>query len=979
MTPAAALAGLLHQGGRPTWQLPELTGLNRLPPRATVRRGPARTVDLDGVWDFRLVPRPEDAPAALAGRTGWHRVEVPGLWTMQGFGRPHYTNVQMPFATRPPCVPEQNETGIYRRRFELPRGWRRRPVVLHFGGCEGALYVVVNGEPVGIGKDARTPAEFDIGEVVRHDGPNELLAVVVRWSDASFVEDQDQWWHAGLPRSIALYSPSVGDVEARAELDPDLRDGTLRVSAGVEGEVRLVDARGRVVLAGPLEDGRFEGRLRRPAQWSAERPSLYAVEVTAGGETVSCDVGFRRVEVRDGLLLVNGRAVLINGVNRHEDDDVRGRAITRASMERDAVLMKRLNLNAVRTSHYPNDPYWLELCDRLGLYVVDEANIESHAYEHELCRDGRYLAAWLDRVRNMVERDKNHPSVILWSLGNESGYGPNHDAAAGWIRGRDPSRPLHYESAVRSPSHADSSRWGQGRRVTDVVCPMYPPVEAIEAWAEADSDDRPLIMCEYSHAMGNSNGGLAEYFAAFRRHPRLQGGFVWEWADHGIRQTDRAGRAYWAYGGDFGDRPNDRNFCADGLLWPDRTPHPAVEELKHLGQPVSVEAIGGGRFRVHNRHELLDLAHLRIAWTLEADGVEVARGVLPVLRTAAGASEEVTLSLPAGGGERFVTFRSTLRRATPWAEAGHLVAWDQLPAGGRPRRTALRRAVRPRREDGALVLETHGTRAVVDDRLASLTFGGREVLASGPAVQVWRAPTDNDGLSLMPERGRGFGFGPLGRWLALGLHELVREVERVSVRGDAVEVVTRASGRARPADVRHVQRLRLSGDGSLHVENEVRLGEGMVDLPRVGVVMELVPGLGELEWLGPGPHEAYSDRRASTVVARHRSTVDDEYVPYVFPQEHGHHPDARWLRLTGPGGGLEVRGQPTIGFSAGRFTADDLTRALHTVDLRPRPTTVLSLDAAQRGLGTASCGPDTHDRHKLLDRVYRFAYVLRAP
>jgi beta-galactosidase len=965
---------LLYLGGRPTWEMPELPGLNRLPPRATVRRDASRLVPLDGAWDFRVVSRPDDAPGALAERTGWSKVEVPGLWTMQGFGRPQYTNVVMPFATKPPRVPERNETGIYRRRFTLPRGWRSRPVVLHFGSAEGALYVLLNGQPVGIGKDAHTPAEFDVTELVHHDRPNVLHAVVVRWSDASFVEDQDQWWQAGLPRSVFLYSPSVGDVDARAAPDDELRDGTLTVRADVEGELRLLDARGRAVLAGALEDGGFEGAVRRPAQWTAEVPSLYTLELTTGGETVSCDVGFRRIEVRDGLLLVNGRAVLLNGVNRHEDDDVRGHAITRESMERDVVLMKQLNLNAVRTSHYPDDPYWLKLCDHYGLYVIDEANIESHAYEFELCHDSRYVNAFVDRVRNMVERDKNHPSVIMWSLGNESGYGANHDAAAGWLRGRDPSRPLHYESAIRSPDRSNAL-WDRGHRVTDIVPPMYPQVEAIVEWAEAGGDTRPMILCEYSHAMGNSNGGLADYFAAFRRYPRLQGGFIWEWADHGLRKVDRSGRAYWAYGGDFGDRPNDANFCADGLLWPDRTPHPAVNELKHLGQPVSIEALSRVRFRVHNRYEVLDLRNLRIEWMLEADCERVAGGVLPVLRTAPGDSEDVELQLPASAGERFVTFRSTLRRATPWAEAGHLVAWDQVPAGGRPRRSSLRPGVRPRRADGAVVLESKGTRAVVDGGLASLTLDGVELLASGPRLQLWRAPTDNDGIRLLAARN--YRSGPLDGWLELGLDRLEHRVETVRVKGDAVEVVSSASGRGRFADARHVQRFRLSADGALRIENEVRLAADLRDLPRVGVVLELVEGLDELEWFGPGPWETYSDRRASALVARHRSSVDDELVPYILPQEHGHHPDARWLRLAGRAA-LEVRGLPTIGFSASRFTADDLYAARHTVDLKPRRTTVLSLDAAQRGLGTASCGPDTAVRHRLLEPMYQFGYLLSA-
>ncbi len=590
--PSAALESLLVVGGRPSWEVPELTSLHRLPPRATLARTPSSwTASLDGAWDFRRVARPEDAPRAVGLARGWDAVEVPSLWTMQGYDRPHYTNVQMPFPERPPHVPEENPTGIYRRRFRVPRGWRGRRVVLRFGGVEGVLYVLLNGEAVGLSKDSRTPAEFDVTGLVR-PGVNELHAVVVRWSDASFVEDQDQWWQAGISRGASLLSLGAGSVTdffARCRLDDDYRHGLLAVE--VEGggplDARLLDPGGKLVLERRFS-GSFEAPVRSPRQWSAEAPALYTLELSGAGETVSCRVGFRRVEIRDRRLLVNGRAVLIKGVNRHEHDDVRGRAVTRASMEADVRLMKRFNVNAVRTSHYPNDPYWLDLCDRHGLYVVDEANVEAHAYYDDLCRDPRYAAAFLERTQNMVERDKNHPSVILWSLGNESGYGPNHDAAAGWIRARDPSRPLHYEGAIKFD-------WTGGRAATDVVCPMYPEVAAIEEFPQLD-DPRPMILCEYSHAMGNSNGGLADYFAAFERHGALQGGFVWEWVDHGIRQTDDRGREYWAYGGDFGDEPNDANFCADGIVWPDREPHPALNELKFLARPVRVEPAGRGRF-----------------------------------------------------------------------------------------------------------------------------------------------------------------------------------------------------------------------------------------------------------------------------------------------------------------------------------------------------------------------------------------------
>jgi beta-galactosidase len=911
---------------------------------------------LDGRWELHLAARPEDAPRALGGTRGRHEVEVPGLWTMQGFGRPHYTNVVMPFADLPPHVPEQNETGIYRRMFTLPRGWRSRPVVLHFGGAEGVLYVLVNGEPVGIAKDSRTPAEFDISDVVRHDRPNELVAVVVRWSDASFVEDQDQWWHAGLPRSICLVSPTVRDLEVRAAAD-----GRFSVLAE-SGNARILDSRGRVVAKGTLEDGRLDGAVRAARLWSAEDPALYTVELTAGGETVSTSLGFRDVEIRDRQLLVNGEPVLIAGVNRHEHDDLTGRVISRESMEHDVRLMKQFNINAVRTSHYPNDPYWLDLCDRFGLYVIDEANVESHAYYDELCRDPTYRNQWVERVANMVERDKNHPSVILWSLGNESGYGPNHDAAAGWVRSRDSSRPLHYEGAIRMD-------WSGGDYATDVVCPMYPELDRIVTWATQDTDDeRPMILCEYSHAMGNSNGGLADYFAAFRRHDALQGGFIWEWVDHGILQHDERGVAYWAYGGDFGDTPHDSNFCADGIVWPDRTPHPALHELKFLAQPVLVESRRGARFRIHNRHFFTPLDGYRGEWELTVDGERRKGGRLPALRVPPGEALDVALDLPRGGGERFVTFRFFLRRATAWAPAGHEIAQQQLAVPGRPPRRASGRAVKAR-TDG--VLEAGRVRAVVDldaGVLCELALEGRNVVVDGPRLQLWRAPTDNDGLPQVPSRRSGV----LPRWLELGLDRVQLELVSARARGSAVELVHRASGL-----VTHRQRYTLHATGELHVENVVELSPKLRDVPRIGAGLALLPGLEQLTWYGRGPWEAYSDRLASTVVGRFESTVTDQYVPYIVPQEHGHHPDTRWLTLTDDTGfGLEVRGRPVIGFGASHFTAADLTAARHTNELDPRREVLLSLDHAQRGLGTASCGPDTAVRYRLLEPSYSFGYVL---
>ncbi|MGH0032011.1 MAG: glycoside hydrolase family 2 TIM barrel-domain containing protein, partial [Myxococcota bacterium] len=712
--------------GPRSWVRPECVGVGRLPMRTSFASFPdlasaedgAREdspcfLSLDGAWRFRLCDRPEAAPAGFAAPAtddaDWAQVEVPGNWTRQGFDRPHYTNIQMPFPQAPPEVPEANPTGLYRRRFRLPEAWRGRRVVLHVGGAESVVYVHANGRAVGLSKDSRLPSEYDLTPFLV-DGENLLALAVVRWSDASFLEDQDHWWMAGLHREVYLRAtPPVflQDLVADADFDPETGAGRLRVRACVGGaaaghRVRctLRSPRGGRALRQPLEApvpppgnpylyrGPFaeaEARLARVRPWSAEEPALYRLFVElldADGRCIevgTCRVGFRRVEVRDRQLLVNGRAVRIRGVNRHDHDPLRGKAVTREGMRRDAVAMKRFNVNAVRTAHYPNDPHWYELCDELGLYVVDEANVEAHAHWASLCRDPRYTAAFVDRGMRMLQRDRNHPSILLWSLGNESGHGPNHDAMAGWMRAADPTRPLHYEGAIMLD-------WSSGRAVTDVVCPMYAAPEAIVAWAKARGDDpRPLVLCEYAHAMGNSCGGLEDYMDAFERHhPVLQGGFVWDWKDQGLLEHDAQGRPFFAYGGDFGDRPNDANFCINGLVFPDGTPHPALWEHKKLAQPFAVRAVDAarGRFALENRQAFRDLRWLRARVETRLDGEVVASARLALPDVPPGETRALRLrpgGLPKGrGGEVHLRVVFETARELPWAPRGHEVGWEQF-------------------------------------------------------------------------------------------------------------------------------------------------------------------------------------------------------------------------------------------------------------------------------------------------------------
>jgi beta-galactosidase len=1023
---------------RRAWADPEVVGEGRLPARSTFVAFPdpeaartGRPADspwrqcLDGPWRFRLCPRPEAVPADFAepdlDDDDWAQAAVPGNWTLQGFDRPHYTNIQMPFPGRPPEVPGENPTGLYRRRFRLPAGWSGRRVVVHFGGAESVLYAFLNGRLLGLSKDSRLPAEFDLTPHLRR-GENVLAAMVVRWSDATWIEDQDHWFMAGLHRSVHLDATApchIADVRVRATLDDAYRDGLLdvRTEVGFAGEpvaghrvrVELYGPRGGRVFRRPKEapvatranpylfQGCFADVIEpvsAPQRWSAETPHLYTLVVTlldpdgACLEAVAQRIGFRRVEVRRRELLINGRPVLVKGVNRHDHHPERGKAVTRDDIRADLVAMKRLNFNAVRTAHYPNDPALYEICDELGLYVVDEADIEAHACLARIAHDPRYAGAFLDRGMRMVMRDKNHPSIVLWSLGNESGYGPHHDAMAGWIRHFDPTRPLHYEGALRFSLDEPGP-------ATDVVCPMYPEIDAIVAWARRKKGERPLIMCEYAHAMGNSCGGLADYWRAIRRHHGLQGGFIWDWKDQGLLRERADGRRDWAYGGDFGDAPHDANFCINGLVGPDGAPHPAAFEWKKVGQPVRIEAadLRRGRIRIHNDQDFADLSWLEARFEVSVDGRVVQRGRLPRLAIGPGEARVLRLPLrrPDGllpGQVALLTVRLHTARPLAWAPKGHEVAWEQLPLPYAPdRRPSVRTAPARTPARDPLVLDQDEHAAVVRGgdlhlaidrdagRIGPLRWRDEAVWTAGPFLDVFRAPTDNDGVKAWPAPPS----RALGRWLRWGLDRAVAAslstvVRRTRDGGVRVDLLHRLDARdgddgipaADEWAIVHRQRLEISADGRLRATQEIVVGDALDDLPRLGVRATLAPGFDRVEWLGRGPHESYADRRDGAAFGRYAGTVAEQHHPYVVPQETGNKTDVRWLALEqgGRAGLLFVARRP-IEASVSHFTAHDLYAATHLGDLEPRPETFVHLDAAQRGLGTASCGPDTAPRYRI--------------
>lgn len=1066
----------LYAGPDIPWMNPECIGINTLPPRThlhgftneaeAINAKPLDShwhLNLDGNWRFRLYQKPTDLDEGCIKPDGkdseWDSIKVPGNWTMQGYDSPHYTNVQMPFAHQPPKVPEENPTGVYRSCFTLPKGWKERRTVIHFGGVESAFFVFCNGNKVGFSKDSRTPVEFNLTPWIV-SGTNHLTVVVIRWSDGSFLEDQDHWWMAGPHRSIYLRSTAMTyleDLFSLGELNQNLDEGSLEVEArvsftgpvesGWKVGIQLIDPDGNRVFPSmqheeiPVAEQtrinlghliRFSKKIHNPELWNTETPKLYNLLLCLfdpfGNEIewTSCKVGFRRVEIKNRELLINSRPVLIQGVNRHEHDPHNGKTVSRESMLQDILLMKKYNFNAVRCAHYPNDSQWYELCDEYGIYVVDEANIETHHYYGRLCREPQWANAFLDRTRRMVETNKNHPCIIMWSLGNESGYGPNHASCAGWIRERDKSRLLHYEGALRPEFQGDwQPEAGFNSLATDVIAPMYPEIHDLVEWVRTTKDERPLIMCEYSHAMGNSNGSLSDYWDIIRQNHGLQGGFIWDWVDQGL---DPDGKGHWDYGGDFGDEPNDANFCINGLVWPDRQPHPAMQEFKKLVQPVLARAVDlqKGKLELLNRRDFTGLEDIRLEWKLEIDGETIQKGILETLEANPGQSIPIELNLAGPevlpGKEVYLTLLYILKTSCKWADEGHELGWDQFRI----------REFENNTEHGGFFIRGHNSAKIskskteikVESDLGRLSFdtnsgrlkqihcGDRDLLASSPQINVWRAPTDNDGLKAWignedKSLSNLISVSTLSRWLKAGLDQIRLTKERCSVS----EVFTRRdssaeSGQKQPGLTNLEQNLERSllhieveqcyscgpiseafvhhtiwhvfPDLSLWMENMVMVHEELNDLPRIGISFQIQEGFEEFEWFGNGPHESYCDRMAGVRVGRFHSTVNEQYVPYIVPQEHGNKTGLRWIILKDVNcSGLFISGSGLFEGSVSHYPDAHLYSTSHAYKLQSHPETSVYLDYRQRGLGTGSCGPDTLERYLIPSGIHHFDYVFR--
>ncbi len=1016
------------------WENPQIVHRNREDPHATLSMYPDIKTALDGdrwsspffqslngAWKFQWVKKPEERPKDFYDEdfddSRWKSIPVPSNWQLQGYGIPIYTNSQYPFErTDPPRIPhDNNPVGSYRRWFDLPEDWGGHKVFVHFDGVESAFYLWINGQKVGYSQGSRTPAEFDITSCVQ-EGKNLIAVEVYRWSDGSYLEDQDFWRLSGIFRDVYLFSTPdlhVRDFWLVTDLDEEYRDCELNLDVEVmnysqrkqafQVEARLLDAEQRPVLDSMRTEGTVDGQkevsvtlketVRNPKKWSAEVPHLYTLLISLydesgkTAEVIPCRVGFREVEIEGGQLLLNGVPVLIKGVNRHEHDPDTGHTLSVESMIRDIELMKQFNINTVRTSHYPNDPRWYDLCDRYGLYLIDEANIESHGmgYEPErtLGNNPEWEKAHLDRTIRMVERDKNHPSIIIWSLGNEAGDGVNFEATSAWIHRRDPTRPVHYERAEERPH-------------TDIICPMYPYPNRVWQYALRDLK-RPFIMCEYAHAMGNSVGDLAAYWRLIYRHKHLQGGCIWDWVDQGLRKEvpaeavgeDKARRQqkeyFWAYGGDFGppETPSSGNFCMNGLVASDRTPHPSLYEVKKVYQYIKVEPVdlGTGKVRVVNRYDFIDLSAFEGFWTLKANDKIIEEGRLPELDISPGKTQDLLIPLkkPAvvRGEEYWLDVSFRLKEDASWAKKGHEVAWDQfqLPwkaeAGPEIPLSSLPE-LKTEERTNSFLFQGQDFELIFSRQKAIITsfnYKGQNLIQAGPEPDFWRAPIDNDIGNGMPER--------CAVWRDAGRDRIIEAVHLERLSPQAAKITVNSLLKAN--DSPYTTQITVLGNGELIVEGSFTPIGDLPELPRFGMTMTLPEGLEAMTWYGRGPHETYWDRKSGARIGVFRGSVDEQFVDYSQPQENGNKTEVRWVSLTNDDGiGLLALGRPLFSISAHHYTTSDLDEAEHTYEMTRRPTIYVHLDYKQTGVGgDNSWRALPHPWCTLYAQSYSYSYRLR--
>jgi beta-galactosidase len=1001
------------------WENPSIIEIGKEPPHAhfiplanpNETQGNSSLIkSLNGNWKFNYVDKPDDRPTNFFQNNfddaAWKNIPVPSNWEWQGYGIPIYTNITYPFPKNPPLIDHSyNPVGTYRTSFTLPQNFNNKETILHFASVTGCMYVWVNGKQIGMSKVSKSPAEFNITKYLQQ-GANTLAVQVYRWHDGSYLEDQDFWRVSGIERDVLLIArPTIAmqDFRVDALLDNSYKNGVLTLNANVNqksgeaflAKISIVSADGKVVLQNNVTGIRnnisLNAILPNIKTWSAEKPNLYTciIEIlNSKNEVQECikqKIGFRKVEIINGNLLVNGKRILVKGVNRHEHDEIKGHVPNRVLMLLDIKLMKQYNINTVRTSHYPNDPYWYELCNEYGLYMVDEANIESHGMGANL--QGRidsathvaYLPKWeaahWDRIKRMYQRDKNISAVILWSMGNECGNGKVFKDAYKWLKQTDQSRYVIFEQAGQEEN-------------TDVVAPMYPWIPDMKKYANDVSQKRPYIMCEYSHAMGNSNGNFKEYWDIIRGSKNMQGGCIWDWVDQGMLMETKNGRKSWGYGGDFGAEnfTNDENFCANGLVGSDRTPHPGLYEVKKMYQSILFDAVdvSKGTFKVKNEFNFTNLDEYNFKAIVFKNGIKEKEFPFN-LNTAANSNGTFTIpynAMQAAAGEEYIVqIYATTKMATALVPAGHEVARGEFVLSNNyfaktKNSTAEKLTITQNKNElsfssGNIV----GSFNTENGNWNYYTIKNKWLINRLPEPYFWRAFTDND-------YGH-YAQGTLGAWRTAHIHKKTTSVKILNNTADSlvIQVNYLLTDINTPYNLQYT----VHADASVTVKASIDLaGTQLQEMPRFGMRMELQKEYQNLSYYGRGPNENYADRNTASFLGIYNSTAREQFTPYIRPQENGYKTDTRWVSLKDKNGaGVMIQGLQPISFSALHNYTEDFDPGMtkknqHIADIVERNYTVLHIDLKQRGVGgDNSWGAQPHEEYKLLDKQYTYSYTIK--
>lgn len=1000
-----------------TWENHQIDGINRMPARAHFLTFPSKEKallnnnrythafkNLNGVWKFMFLDAPEYSPEGFFNSdfdvTKMDDITVPGNWQLQGYGKMHYSDLWYNFPINPPYVPTENPTGIYKRTFFVEESYRDKKIIIRFCGVDSAYHLWINGKEVGYSKVARNESEFDITDLIRVGEENDVTVRVYQWSDGTYLEDQDMWWESGIFRDVELIGvpkDGINDYKVIADLDDEYKNGIFKVEAflrttkEVNVTFELVDAGENTVFTKTVvaKEGKacIDEVIADVNHWTAETPYLYKLFMTVEDngqivEVIPQNVGFRNIRLNGETFLVNGVAIKFKGVNRHDYSPQNGRVVSREEIEKDIILMKQFNINAIRTSHYPNSYYLYDLCDEYGMYLIAETDLECHGFELTgdykwITDDPSWELAYVSRMTRMIERDKNHPAIIFWSLGNESAFGCNFRKMTDVAHEMDPTRLVHYEGDFDVES-------------ADVYSTMYTWIEnPKKPYLMKDiieKSKKPHVHCEYCHAMGNGPGNLKDYQDLVYAHDKLQGGFVWEWFDHGIESFTESGEKYYRYGGDFGDDPSNKDFCIDGLIMPDRTPSPGLYEYKKVIEPITTTAVDiqKGIINLLSRYDFANLDRFNLVYKVMEDDVILQTGFMAVPSIEARANKDITLPYDLSaikvkpGAHYYVNISYQLREDTSYASSGHELATAQFEL------PLYKEGIVVRPEGILNVEKEHTTLHVkganfsldfnlVNGNLMNIVRDGMQVLSKGPRLTLWRAPISND-MEIIDK---------LKKVYFLHLeHEVVMNIDyhmEGNILKVEVDTINSTTNSAWHFKTKYVYTVYPSGDILIDVEGTP---SGRVDLapdmlPRIGVSMHLDKSMEHVRYFGMGPGENYADSKEAAQMGLYANTVDGLFTNYVIPQENGNHMGCKWVSMTNDRGmGLLASTEGDFNFSASWYEDKDLDDAKHTCDLVKRDYIIFNVDYKQNALGTNSCGQWQLDKYRAKFEDFKLSFRL---